>query len=385
MAKIKLYAIFGEDLDPAAIEQMDNAMTLPVSVKGALMPDAHKGYGLPIGGVLAADNAIIPYAVGVDIACRVKLSVLPIPFSQYDRLRGQLKQALDTQTRFGVGQKFKHPRPHSVMDEDWTFSPQVAALKDKAWHQLGTSGSGNHFAEFGRLILDRQDLGLEKGEYIALLTHSGSRGAGAQIAKHYSNLAQSLHQELPRHLKHLAWLAMDREEGKDYFKAMTLMGHYSAASHEIIHGSILKAFGESPVVSIENFHNFAFKEKIGSRDVIVHRKGSIPAGKGNLGIIPGSMADPCFVVKGKGNEEAMDSAAHGAGRAMSRTAAFKKFTNKDLQKILRKNQVTLISAGLDEIPMAYKRIDHVMSQQMGLVEILARFEPRLVKMAPTNK
>lgn len=385
MGKNKQYAVFGKDLDPSAMEQMDNAMALPVSVKGALMPDAHLGYGLPIGGVLATDNAVIPYAVGVDIACRVKLSVLPIPFSQYQDLRGQLKTALDTQTLFGTGEGFRHPAPHPVMDQDWTFSRQVMALKDKAWHQLGTSGSGNHFAEFGCLEVKTSSLGISKGKYIALLTHSGSRGTGAKIAKHFSDLAMSLHPELPKHLKHLAWLSMDKEDGITYFKAMELMGQYSKACHEIIHNAVFKAFGERPVTSLENLHNFAFKEKIGLRNVIVHRKGAIPAGKGVLGIIPGSMTDPGFVIRGLGNEEAINSAAHGAGRAMSRKAAMKKFSHKDLENILQKNQVTMISAGLDEIPMAYKKIEQVMSQQTGLVETLAVFQPRLVKMAPARR
>lgn len=380
--KEKNYSIFGEGLDPAALAQMDHAMDLPVSMKGALMPDAHKGYGLPIGGVLAADNAVIPYAVGVDIACRVKLSVMSIPFEHYHVLRGELKTALDRETLFGAGREYKRPKSHPVMDMDWTFSPVVADLKTKAWRQLGTSGSGNHFAEFGRLTLDRPDLGLEAGEYIALLTHSGSRGTGAAIAKHFSTLAMKIHKELPKHLKHLAWLSMDSEEGQTYFRAMTLMGAYSAASHDIIHRDIFAALGETPATTIENHHNFAFKEKVGLRPAIVHRKGAVPAARGVLGIIPGSMVDPAYVVRGKGCDDALNSSAHGAGRTMSRTAAFKRFSMGDLTRILAENRVTLISAGLDEIPMAYKDIDQVMSQQKGLVETVARFDPKLVKMAP---
>jgi len=385
LVKKKPYSIWGEDLDPQALAQMENAMELPVAVKGALMPDAHKGYGLPIGGVLAVDNAVIPYAVGVDIACRVKMSVLPIAFSRYNTLRGDLKTALDSQTCFGMGAAFKRPKNHPVMDEDWEFSNVTKSLKDKAWHQLGTSGSGNHFAEFGKLSLDRDGMGLKKGNYIALLTHSGSRGTGAKIAKHYSDLAKSMHPELARHLKDLAWLSMDQEPGIIYFMAMELMGRYAAACHEIIHESIFRAFGESPVLTIENHHNFAWKEKIGLRNFIIHRKGAIPAEKGKMGIIPGSMADPGFVIRGHGNEDAINSAAHGAGRTMSRNAAMKLFTFKDLQGILQKKQITLISAGLDEIPMAYKNIRHVMDQQKDLVETMAIFEPRLVKMAPPGK
>ncbi len=385
MVKKKSYTIWGKDLDPQALGQMENAMELPVALKGALMPDAHKGYGLPIGGVLAVDNAVIPYAVGVDIACRVKMSVLPIAFSKYDVLRGALKTALERHTCFGMGAAFKRPKDHPVMDKDWGFCALVKGLKDKAWKQLGTSGSGNHFAEFGKLSLDRDELGLKKGNYIALLTHSGSRGTGAKIARHYSDLAKSLHPELARHLKDLAWLSMDQEPGITYFKAMELMGAYAQANHEIIHESIFRALGQSPILALENHHNFAWKEKTGLRTAIVHRKGAIPAGKGILGIIPGSMADPGFIIKGLGNEEAINSAAHGAGRAMSRTAAMKLFTFKDLQGILKKKQITLISAGLDEIPMAYKNIHHVMAQQKTLVKTLAIFEPRLVKMAPAGR
>jgi len=382
MTKKVKYTLWGKDLDPAAVSQMEDAVSLPVSVKGALMPDAHKGYGLPIGGVLAVKDAVIPYAVGVDIACRMKLSALAIPFREYETHKKLLRQALETNTKFGVGEGFRHPRQHRVMDEDWSFSHVVKSLKDKAYKQLGTSGSGNHFAEFGKLCLTRDDIGLKAGEYIAFLTHSGSRGAGAKIANHYSNLAKRLHPELGKPLNNLAWLDMNREEGIEYFKAMELMGRYASASHEIIHDAVLNFFGEKAIATIENHHNFAWKERIGLRPVIVHRKGATPADVGVLGIIPGSMADPGFIVRGLGNDESLRSAAHGAGRRMSRTAAIKQFSLKDLQNIVQKKEITLISAGLDEIPMAYKNIETVMDQQKGLVAIVAKFEPKMVKMAP---
>ena len=385
MTKKAKYTIFGKDLDPAAISQMEDAISLPVSVKGALMPDAHLGYGLPIGGVLAVKDAVIPYAVGVDIACRMKISVLPIPFKEYETHKQIFRQALETQTNFGVGEEFARPRQHRVMDEDWSFCHIVKSLKDKAHKQLGTSGSGNHFAEFGRLCLTRDDIGLRAGDYIAFLTHSGSRGAGAKIAAHYSNLAKRLHPELGRPLNNLAWLDMKRQEGIEYFLAMELMGRYASANHEIIHNAVLEFIGEKAIATIENHHNFAWKEKIGLRSVIVHRKGATPADIGVLGIIPGSMADPGFIVRGLGNDESLRSAAHGAGRRMSRNAAIKRFNFKDLQDILQKKEITLISAGLDEIPMAYKNIEAVMDQQKTLVEIVAKFEPRLVKMAPPGR
>ncbi len=166
---------------------------------------------------------------------------------------------------------------------------------------------------------------------------------------------------------------------------MELMGKYSSANHEIIHDSVLNSLGEKVLCFVENHHNFAFKEKIGSREYIIHRKGATPAKKGVLGVIPGSMASPGFIVRGKGNEFSINSAAHGAGRLMSRKAAKKQFEFKDLNKLLKEKQVTLISAGLDEAPMAYKDIEEVMDQQKGLVEIIARFDPRLVKMAPAGR
>ncbi len=385
MNKKAAYIVFGKDLDPGAISQMEDAVSLSVAVKGALMPDAHMGYGLPIGGVLAVKDAVIPYAVGVDIACRMKLSVLSLPFENYETHKQRFREAIETRTKFGVGEAFSRPRQHPVMDEDWNISPLVKSLKDTAHKQLGTSGSGNHFAEFGKLILTREDMGLKPGEYIAFLTHSGSRGTGAQIADHYSNLAKRLHPELGKPLNNLAWLDMEKGDGIEYFKAMELMGRYASANHEIIHDAVLDFIGETALATIENHHNFAWKEKIGLQNVMVHRKGATPAGKGVLGIIPGSMADPGFIVRGLGNEDSLNSAAHGAGRRMSRNAALKQFDFKNLQDIMQKRKITLISAGVDEIPTAYKNIEEVMEQQKGLVEIVAKFEPKLVKMAPPDK
>ncbi|HBF34674.1 TPA: RNA-splicing ligase RtcB, partial [Candidatus Sumerlaeota bacterium] len=134
---------WGSDFEDEAVQQMVNACRLPVSVRGALMPDAHVGYGLPIGGVLAVENAVIPYAVGVDIACRMKLTVLDLPVNMLKGQQDKLRQALERETRFGVGAEFRDKHEHAVMDEDWTFSPITTSLKRKAWGQLGTSGSGN--------------------------------------------------------------------------------------------------------------------------------------------------------------------------------------------------------------------------------------------------
>jgi tRNA-splicing ligase RtcB len=384
------YQVWGDDFDASALDQMKNACRLPVAVAGALMPDAHVGYGLPIGGVLAVTDAVIPYAVGVDIACRMKLTVLDLPLGALEKERTRFTRALEGETRFGVGAEFRARRRHEVMDADWRVTPVTARLKDKAWGQLGTSGSGNHFVEFGQLSVLDESVGLARGDYLALLSHSGSRGTGAQIAQHYSRVARNLHPELPRELAHLAWLDLASEAGQEYWAAMELMGRYAAANHALIHKHVARALGLDVLLDIENHHNFAWRERHrlpdgAEADVIVHRKGATPAGAGVLGVIPGSMGTPGYVVRGKGVAASLHSASHGAGRRMSRTQAKAKFKWDDVQRFLRERRVTLLSAGLDEVPMAYKDIDRVMAAQQDLVEPLARFEPRLVKMAPGSE
>jgi tRNA-splicing ligase RtcB len=325
---------------------------------------------------------VIPYAVGMDIACRMKMTVLDLPVSALTGQVDRLKNALERETRFGVGATFRQRRQHAVMDEDWSFSLPVRRNKDKAWGQLGSSGSGNHFVEFGTLTLDADDLGLKAGTYLALLSHSGSRGTGNAIATHYSKLAVEKHPELPKELTHLAWLDMDSEEGQEYWQAMELMGRYAAANHELIHRFVARNLNVDVLLDIENHHNFAWKEVHDGRELIVHRKGATPAREGVLGIIPGSMGTPGYVVRGRGISESLHSAAHGAGRKMSRKKAKETFTWSDAKKFLQERGVLLLSAGLDEVPMAYKDIQEVMAAQSDLVEPVARFDPKIVKMAP---
>jgi len=388
------WAQWGSGLEAQAVQQMANACALPVAVAGALMPDAHVGYGLPIGGVLATEGCVIPYAVGVDIACRMRLSV-------YDRKAGtiagqkdRLANILESETCFGMGGAFKVKRQHEVMDDDWDVSPITRRFKDKAWAQLGSSGSGNHFVEFGAFdvnaeqsaALKKNGFDLPPGEYLALLSHSGSRGTGAQVCQHYSRIAMDRRYDLPKELKHLAWLTFEEEAGQEYWAAMNLMGRYAAANHALIHKHIAKKVGAHVLLDIENHHNFAWKETHvvngAEREVIVHRKGATPAGEGVLGVIPGSMATPGYVVRGKGKPESLHSASHGAGRVMSRSAAKQSFTWSAVKKQLAAAGVELLSAGIDEVPGVYKDIHSVMVAQTDLVEVLGEFRPRIVKMCP---
>jgi tRNA-splicing ligase RtcB len=399
------YRVWGAGLEKGAIDQMDAAVRLPVAVQGALMPDAHQGYGLPIGGVLATENAVIPYAVGVDIACRMKLSVFDIPADQLDRLRETLVNALKRETVFGAGATHKRPPHHEVLDADWSVTPITKRVFDKARAQIGTSGSGNHFVEFGTITVESKDEGgrmkderkdsafilqpssfdLPPGTYLALLSHSGSRGAGAQVADHYSRLARDLHRELPPELKYLAWLDLDSQPGKEYWAAMNLMGRYASANHAIIHQKVAKNIGAHVIAGVENHHNFAWKETHGGRELIVHRKGATPAARDVMGVIPGSMAAPGFVVRGRGEPQSLESASHGAGRRMSRRAATEQFRWSHVKPLLAERGVELLSAGIDENPFAYKDINEVMAQQTDLVDVVARFDPRIVRMADAGE
>ena len=349
------------------------------------MPDAHVGYGLPIGGVLATENSVIPYAVGVDIACRMKMTVSDLPVDWLEAKRDRLAEAIEAEVVFGVGAIFKARRSHDVLDEDWSVSPVTAKNKERAWAQLGTSGSGNHFVEFGQLTVEDPLCGLPKGAYVALLSHSGSRGTGAAVCEHYSKLASKLHPDLPRELSRLAWLSLDTAEGQEYWAAMELMGKYAAANHALIHRHIAKNLGANVILDTENHHNFAWKERHFGKEVIVHRKGATPAAAGVLGIIPGSMATPGFLVGGKGNKESLNSASHGAGRRMSRKRATETLSWSGANERLKQSGVTLLSAGLDEVPDCYKDIHAVMAEQSDLVEVLARFDPKVVKMARSGE
>lgn len=377
------YKVYGaKGIDEGAILQMDTAMKLPITVAGALMPDAHQGYGLPIGGVLATKNTVIPYGVGVDIGCRMCMSIYDVPASFIEENRHTLQKMLVDNTKFGRA-TFKKPREHEVIEDPlFTEIKLLKGLKDKAFSQLGSSGGGNHFVEFGitAIIDESNEFGLAPGKYLALLSHSGSRGLGATIASHYTKLAMKLTQ-LPREAKHLAWLDLDSEAGQEYWQAMNLAGNYASACHHQIHDRMAEALRTTPIAMVENHHNFAWKEKDAEgNEIIVHRKGATPAGKGVLGIIPGSMTAPGFIVRGKGDPDSINSASHGAGRAMSRTQAKKSLDPKLVATHLKEAGVELIGSGLDEAPMAYKDINIVMGAQHDLVEVIGTFLPKVVRM-----
>lgn len=380
------YPIWGrENIDDTSLAQMDNAMRLPITVSGALMPDAHVGYGLPIGGVLATNNAVIPFAVGVDIACRMRLSLYEVSPHLLGQKPGLFENALWEQTQFGIGSEWKGNRRanHAVLDEEtWGATRLLQSLHDQAAKQLGTSGTGNHFVEWGAFRLHDPLFGLKPGEYLALLSHSGSRGVGFKIADRYSKLAMEKHPNLDKSVRHLAWLSLDSEEGQEYWLSMELSGRFASANHFIIHHRVAEAVGLKEAAVIENHHNFAWKESLpNGKTVIIHRKGATPAGVGVLGVIPGSMGDAGYLVRGRGLPESLASASHGAGRLMSRKAAINAISKSTRDAYLKERSVTLLGGGMDESPQAYKPIDTIIAAQADLVEVIGKFAPRIVRMA----
>jgi tRNA-splicing ligase RtcB len=290
------YRIWGKEfIEPGALAQMERSARLPISVRGALMADAHEGYGLPIGGVLATANALIPYAVGVDIACRVRITVFAASPHVLSQKRDKFRQVLEECTLFGAGGEFRDPADHAVMDDPAFQELEIARqLKSTAWHQLGTSGSGNHFVDLGMLTVHETIIGdmqlegegsrvygtIPPGKYLAVLSHSGSRGLGFNIANHFTQLAMELHPELPKDFRHLAWLDINSHYGQEYWQAMNLAGRYASANHAVIHRKIAEALRFDVLGGVENHHNFAWREVHNGQEVFVHRKGATPAGMG---------------------------------------------------------------------------------------------------------
>jgi tRNA-splicing ligase RtcB len=378
--RLKIYG--AKEIEHSAKKQMELAMSLPVTVQGALMPDAHTGYGLPIGGVLATENAVIPYAVGVDIGCRMALSIIDEGESFLKRYSYQIKMAIKEFTHFGNEGALEFEQEHPVLDNPAFQSTELLRkLQAKAVRQLGSSGSGNHFVEFGIITLyEDNTLGLPAKDYLALLSHSGSRGLGANIAQHYTKIAMDTC-KLPREAQQLAWLDLNSEAGQEYWISMNLAGDYAKACHERIHANLLKALGLQSLKTIENHHNFAWEDTLADgKKVIIHRKGATPAHAGEWGIIPGSMTTAAYLVKGKGIDNSLYSASHGAGRAMSRKRARENMTASGLKKMLSDANVTLIGGSVEENPLAYKDIENVMAAQQELIAVEGRFLPRIVRM-----
>ncbi len=390
------YRVWGKEFEQETLQQLQNAAHLPISEMAALMPDGHPGYGLPIGGVLATKNSVIPYGVGMDIACRMRLSIFNETADILNAQRDRFRKALIFNTRFGLGGRDgewhkEKRRYHEILDDPrWRDLPILRQEYEKAVIQLGTSGTSNHFAEWSELVVleDSPQLGLQAGESrLCFVTHSGSRGVGGTIAQKYTRVAKSVHPELSKQYQELAWLDLDSEAGQEYWLAMHVAGDFASACHKTIHQTVISTAGLEVAAFVENHHNFAWKESYGGQEYIVHRKGATPAGKDVLGVIPGTMADKGYIVIGLGNEESLCSSAHGAGRPRSRTATKQMVTRSQRDAMLKQRGVELLNpdAGVDESPLAYKNPAEVMAQQADLVRPIATFMPLMVMMASEDK
>lgn len=372
---------FGADVD----HQISEAAKLPVAVRAAVMPDAHLGYALPIGGVIALENAISPHFVGFDIACRMSCSVLAISPDEFMGYRSKLFEDLKAVTSFGVGSDFDiiNYREDPVMaDPMWYENKTVAKYYPLAVKQLGSSGGGNHFADImiGTVTAPSEKLPLAVGtRFVCLVTHSGSRGVGHKLATHYSKVAVDWVKHNARGIpKGYEWLPMDCDAGREYWDVMQLMGRYARANHHAIHREFCNRTGISVISFHENHHNFAWEEN----GLYVHRKGATPAALGDFGIIPGSMGTASYLVEGLGNPDSLNSASHGAGRVSSRTVAKKEFNEEEYSSHVESHDILVSGVEKDESYQAYKNIDRVIDVQerSGLLRVVARMLPKVVIM-----
>ncbi len=370
------------DIAPAALAQLQLALRLPVAEAGALMPDAQVGQSLPIGGVLAMHRAVSPSLVGVDIGCRMHLSIFALPPAEMAARRDTLFGDLQAVTAFGIGAETSGRPEHPLLDdkERWALTAQTKTLHAKARRQLGTSGSGNHFAEIVTGECLDKDSGLPE-TFCGLLTHSGSRGVGYAIAEHYMRLAASETARTARVPKRYEWLDLEEDAGREYWAAMTLAGDYARACHEVLHAAFARRAGLTPLLAVDSPHNFAWREA--ETDRVVHRKGATLAALGVWGIIPGSMASASYLVRGHGNAEALNSASHGAGRVGSRAEARSRISLSDARHQMARLDVLVDGLSADESPPAYKDIERVLRLQIdaGLIAPLARMRPVAVIMA----
>lgn len=352
-----------------------------------------QGKSVHMIGIIKIDRDSL-VSVGSDIACQVNATLFRVGDDANDEvaLAAFLRRYLNTladglRTQIAFGRAVMKAPEHAILDDKrWAELPRGVVNLKAAAEQLGSSGEGNHFVDWGALELIEPVGDVAPGYYLMLLSHSGSRGVGMAVSRHFEQIAKRLHPALDSRVRELAWLDLDSEAGQAYMQAMALAGDYADACHELIHDRMCRYVkkhtdGLTPVAYLGNRHNFAWQEEIGGEQVVIHRKGATPASAGQIGIIPGSMGDASYLVRGLGNPDAYWSASHGAGRLMSRSQAKNTYTRKMMNEALAEAGVTLIGGGVDEAPMVYKPIDLVMQNQTDLVEPLGRMVPLVVCMA----
>jgi len=362
--------------EEGAIEQAKNISRLPFAFRQiCLMPDAHQGYGMPIGGVMATEGVIVPNAVGVDIGCgmcAVKTSLTAISVDSLKKIMGEIRR------RIPLGMNRHKERQAVELLPGCTSNdmPVVLSEYEKARAQVGTLGGGNHFIE------------IQKGDdsHIWIMVHSGSRNLGKQVADHYNKKAVAFNERYFRQVlkgRDLAFFPMSSSEGQLYLHEMQYCVDFALANRKLMMDRIIAIFRETvgpvtfePMINIA--HNYARIENHFGREVLVHRKGATSALEGETGIIPGSQGTSSYIVRGKGNPESFMSCSHGAGRKMGRKQAERTLNLEEEKKRLDDKGIIHALRGvgdLDEAAGAYKDIDVVMAEQADLVDILVRLEP----------
>jgi len=372
-----------ENPEQGAIDQMLNLAKLPfLAGHIAVMPDTHQGYGMPIGGVIATKEVIIPNAIGVDIGCgmcAVKTSLTEIDISTLKKIMGNIRKAIP------LGKEHhKEKQDISLMPEKMEEMEIVDREFSSALKQIGTLGGGNHFIE------------IQKGSdgNIWIMIHSGSRNIGKQVADHYNKVAIDLNEKWHTIVDpkwKLAFLPTDSEEGVAYLREMQYCVDFALANRKLMMDRVCEIFMDNfmseainkrifdPIINIA--HNYASLENHNGKNVWIHRKGATLAREDTVGIIPGSQGSCSYIVKGKGNEESFKSCSHGAGRKMGREAAKRNLNLEEEKKILDDKGVIhgIRNIGdLDEATGSYKDIDTVMNEQKDLVDILVKLEPLAV-------
>ncbi|MDH3975233.1 MAG: RtcB family protein [Deltaproteobacteria bacterium] len=376
------------EIEDGALKQAEDLAKHPAIFKHvALMPDCHQGYGMPIGGVIACEDAVIPNAVGVDIGCGMGAVKTDLPVTETSReLIRQIVTRVKELVPCGEGKAHKKK-------QDWNgFDEKIENPQDRKWYSehiwklanrnLGTLGGGNHFIE------------LQEGDdgYVWLMIHSGSRNLGYQIARYYNQVAMSLNDKLKSKIpnKDLAFLPLSSKEGKAYITDMNFALDYAKENRRRIMESFKEALSESfPDTEFECpiniHHNYAGIENHFGKNVWVHRKGATSARTNEAGIIPGSMGSPSYIVEGLGSSDSFTSCSHGAGRAMGRNEASRRLSveecNEAMEGIVfdRWNKVRhgkeKGSHDLGEAPQAYKDIDTVIESELDLIKPLVKLRP----------
>jgi tRNA-splicing ligase RtcB len=369
--------IWSDEVEPDALKQLVNIAALPFVFKHvAAMPDVHLGKGATVGSVIATEGAVVPAAVGVDIGCG--MCAVKLSGAASARLDGKLA-ALRSSIERSVPVGFNENRDPDARARGWarwadfpSLHEKVQDLKGKALRQLGSLGGGNHFIE----------VCVDSGDGVWVMLHSGSRNIGKSLAELHIDGAKSLIKKMFVSLPDpdLAYYAQGTPEYDAYLRDLLWAQDYALMNREIMMSRVLdqvgRALGIEPKaeLSVNCHHNFAIMERHFGRDVLVTRKGAVRARRDDMGIIPGSMGTKSYIVRGKGEPDSFESCSHGAGRAMSRTAARKRFSAADLREQTAGVECRKDDGVIDEIPASYKSIEKVMSNQSDLVEIVAELK-----------